>query len=98
MAGTKKKIKKEEKENSLAVKDSLYSNGISLNIGDREIVVDFFQNPPSNEKSCDALRIVMNPVVLKRFSKVFVDVVKKYEEKYGEIEASSEKWNQDGEL
>jgi hypothetical protein len=76
---------------------SFYTNGIGLTFDETEIILEFFQTPPKQDGTVDAIRIITNPGTLKKFTKVFQELIKSYEKEYGEIK-DEKNWDEGGKL
>ena len=80
----------QQKQVQIKAKDQdlkgVYSNLMQIIHTKEEFILDFFlASPPQGVL---ASRVIMSPGHVKRMAKAFEENVKKYEEKFGEIEIS----------
>ncbi len=82
-----------QKEIKIKAKDEdlkgLYSNLMQIYHTKEEFCLDFFNIFPP--QGVLASRVIMSPAHIKRMAKALEENIKKYEEKYGNIESSEEK-------
>ncbi len=67
----------------------IYSNLALVNHSPDEFVMDFVYVPPNAPKAKLRARIISSPSHMKRFLMALQDNVRKYEERFGKIEAGS---------
>lgn len=69
---------------------NIYSNALGIYHNETEFVLDFFYQHPlhsegANLKTVLKSRIISSPIHTKRFVKVLSQLIKQYEEKFGQI-------------
>ncbi|MCQ2286649.1 MAG: DUF3467 domain-containing protein [Bacteroidales bacterium] len=84
---------KQEKQIQINIKEEVafgvYSNLAMITHSDSEFVVDFVSVLPGLQKGEIRSRVIMTPQNAKRFLGALADNVRKYEEKYGIIDANT---------
>ena len=70
--------------------EAIYSNFALITHSSSEIIVDFARVLPNTPKSRIYARVIMTPINAKLLHKALGENLRKFEEQYGEIKATSQ--------
>ena len=74
-----------------AIAEGIYSNLVIIAHSPSEFVLDFVRAVPGAQKSKVQSRIIMTPLNAKNLARALEENIKKFEEKFGEINSGMEK-------
>ncbi len=67
----------------------VYSNTFIINQTDQDFILDFAFRAPGLERAKIVSRVVVTPTHMKRLAYLMMESVKKYEERFGEIDINT---------
>ena len=67
------------------LRDTFYSNGVKMLSSQYEFSLDFFEQPPRDDGYFEGIRLYVNPINFKLFTKLFNEQLEQYEKRFGEI-------------
>ncbi len=65
--------------------EGVYSNLALINHNDMEFTIDFLYVQPQAAKATVRSRVITSPVHMKRFAQALQENIRRYEERFGEI-------------